>query len=854
MARRIMFWLRTFFLALVAVLLVAALLGWLYWQQLREQFGIEHMELVGVELDLDQLLIADLQVRMNRPGLALQLQARELRLAWGRSRELGWHIEALQLRQLEVLQHPSQQPSADEASGLHSLDPEHLLPTLLPQHMAIHSIMLDLPCQQTRCRLQGALRFDRAPHPQLQVSLDHAEHRLDLHAWSGASQLPTVEARLEIDGEPAATLRSTWLSGAAGNTWSGTLALPARGETAWLWEWLEEWLGSLPPLDQAPGSLALTADWLLQLTPGTLDLQRLLNASGHIDLQADLPAPWPIPGVGPARGKAVVQLLGASGSWQARQLEAQVQLDTLDPQLLKDLPRGVDPGSLHLQVSAEEQTFADNTLRLRLHLSSSGPLRVAGQTQLHAQIEPQAWEVRLEDAKLQLRAADLRHGDVQAQGVQAQLAASGVFNQLGLQLQLQPDSQLRADRLTWLDAQQPVTAHQLQLQLDGLQWTSDLDARQTRLAPFDLRLGGLEHSALRSQGWHWHGSLQHDKLLVLEGALSNDAGLTMHTRVRESTTGFLLDGELADLNFAEGNPLERTLADWPQALELNSGSLRFAANASVAAKGTLKSGANMSLRGVAGIFDRSELQGLDAQLQLDLRNEQLQIGLAHLRIAQLNPGVPLQAVELRGDYAAAVGAPASGRINWQLAQAQLFGGRIWLAPGALDLAASNPARALHVEGISLEQLLHAYPAEGLEGSGNIDGELPLRLTPEGFSIIGGRLAARTPGGRLHFSSPKLNAFGASNPAMGLVVQALSNFHYSRLESGVAYSEQGTLQLALRLEGENPQIENGRPIHFNINIEEDIPALLTSLQLSGKVSERIQQRVQERMREAESATP
>ena len=61
-------------------------------------------------------------------------------------------------------------------------------------------------------------------------------------------------------------------------------------------------------------------------------------------------------------------------------------------------------------------------------------------------------------------------------------------------------------------------------------------------------------------------------------------------------------------------------------------------------------------------------------------------------------------------------------------------------------------------------------------------------------------------------------------------------------------------MALRLEGENPQIENGRPIHFNINIEEDIPALLTSLQLSGKVSERIQQRVQERMREAESATP
>ena len=53
---------------------------------------------------------------------------------------------------------------------------------------------------------------------------------------------------------------------------------------------------------------------------------------------------------------------------------------------------------------------------------------------------------------------------------------------------------------------------------------------------------------------------------------------------------------------------------------------------------------------------------------------------------------------------------------------------------------------------------------------------------------------------------------------------------------------------MRLHGQNPTIEKGRPIHFNINLEEDIPALLASLQLTDKVSGIIQQRIQQWMRQ------
>ena len=58
-----------------------------------------------------------------------------------------------------------------------------------------------------------------------------------------------------------------------------------------------------------------------------------------------------------------------------------------------------------------------------------------------------------------------------------------------------------------------------------------------------------------------------------------------------------------------------------------------------------------------------------------------------------------------------------------------------------------------------------------------------------------------------------------------------------------------MALGLRLEGENPDLRGGQPVVLNINLEEDIPALLTSLQLSGRVNEAVTERVRERVQQS-----
>ncbi|HSH13615.1 MAG TPA: YdbH domain-containing protein, partial [Desulfurivibrionaceae bacterium] len=128
---------------------------------------------------------------------------------------------------------------------------------------------------------------------------------------------------------------------------------------------------------------------------------------------------------------------------------------------------------------------------------------------------------------------------------------------------------------------------------------------------------------------------------------------------------------------------------------------------------------------------------------------------------------------------------------------------------------------------------------------------PLVVGRDGVQVAGGSIRAVAPGGTLELPAERLQVLARNNETMDLVVRALQNFNYSVLNSTIDYDQNGTLNLGLRLEGSNPQVRNGHPIVVNINLQEDIPALLTSLQLSGRVNEAVTERVRKLMEKREA---
>lgn len=253
------------------------------------------------------------------------------------------------------------------------------------------------------------------------------------------------------------------------------------------------------------------------------------------------------------------------------------------------------------------------------------------------------------------------------------------------------------------------------------------------------------------------------------------------------------------------------------------------------------------LNGLAGSYRTAFFNGLDLSLPFNLADGRLEVQPIAIRGEEFNPGLKIGPFKAKAAYQASAAAPGKGRLTIIDPEARLLGGLVTTTPLRLDLA--QPGNRLHfdlhLEDLDLAKLLAAYPIQGLNGSGTIDGVLPLAVSAMGISIRDGGLAARAPGGVLNYRSEASRALALRNPGLKVMLDALADFRYNVLAGVADYQEDGTLRLALRLEGFNPALEQGRPIHFNLKIEENIPALLAGIQLSNRISDLIRRRIQER---------
>ncbi len=309
------------------------------------------------------------------------------------------------------------------------------------------------------------------------------------------------------------------------------------------------------------------------------------------------------------------------------------------------------------------------------------------------------------------------------------------------------------------------------------------------------------------------------------------------------------------LKLPEDRALLSLIPGWPPLLTLERGVIGADLELSYSGEEGLSVSGTLSLSEGAGIYATAFFRGLELQIPFTIapagRRADAPLKLAatiKLEVAEFNPGVALSRVGIEARYLAPLGDPGRGELTIDRLETLLLGGEIRAAePASFSLAERSGRLNLQVSGLDLARLLEAHPVEGLRGSGLVDGLLPLRWGPEGLGMSAGQLAARSPGGRLRYESGAAAAMAQRNPALKLALDALGDLHYNALSAELAYREGGDLHLALRLEGNNPAFERGRPILLELNLEENIPALLASLQLSNRISDTIRQRIEEQYR-------
>jgi hypothetical protein len=384
-------------------------------------------------------------------------------------------------------------------------------------------------------------------------------------------------------------------------------------------------------------------------------------------------------------------------------------------------------------------------------------------------------------------------------------------------------------------------------------WNADLTLTLSRLAPSMTAL------ALPPSDWHLHVVTDPSMITVeAEGAtpdklLSMTGSGTHHWSEKKGSARL----RLGPVRFEPPQVLLSTLATpWPYPFDILRGEVssdievswtgdpRQADELPAIQRGTV----TVFLSELDGRYHAYEIRGLSINGTVQINSMESLSMTEPARVTVASVKGPIEVTRLSCE--AQVGTVEwkdPSTIAWvdlRRLRASLFGGQVVSEGLRYDPAQPVHRLTLQLQDFEVQKLLNLEQQKGLEGTGVLDGTLPMVISGKAVMVEDGRVEARPPGGVIRYRPPPATGqvVGSTSSQMEMVLQALSDFHYNVLTMSVQYQEDGNLLLNTRLEGRNPGWQNGRPVHFNLNVEENIPALLKTLDTVTRVEDALTERL------------
>lgn len=208
-------------------------------------------------------------------------------------------------------------------------------------------------------------------------------------------------------------------------------------------------------------------------------------------------------------------------------------------------------------------------------------------------------------------------------------------------------------------------------------------------------------------------------------------------------------------------------------------------------------------------------------------------------IETVDAGLPINNLQWQYAFNTSVPELMVSELN-----SDFFGGKVEIADFTYDPSLSEQELTVVLSRLDLESIvgLAGYPEIFVDGL--ISGYIPLILREGKILVEEGLVGALQPGGNIRYT-PEIAATDVINSTVQLVNDALSNYQYETLDTRVFYDESGDLRMEVELRGINPDMNGGQPINLNVNLTDNIPSLLRSLQAGQEIQDRLEQRLQNR---------
>lgn len=832
---------------LLIVLLLSTLVavyGWSRWQNLKHELGLA-VNWQGLGVGLSGLTFKQLNLTQTaKDGSLITVNSQDITLSWS---TISVKDMAMQWQQGDFAVKDIHQ--ADETV----FNLNNLLDTIswAPNTIHIEHITVMLPCATGQCNLTGTITVLQEQQPDLPLSLqaelvnDKDQLTLDANLYKQDQELK-LQSTTAFNQQPLLSI-NTQIDSQQLKDWQGKLDLHKIDDTQALFNWLHDWLPAQQAITEIPKAMEGNIQWKLHFPNGISDFRA---DNGFLDLDINMPNPWPIIKLGHLEGIMQTKVTLTNYRPRIEKLDTELKLTDIDQNLLAQLPKDLQPATIQLKLQPLAITDQQADRALTIQLNTEGALNSQFTTNVF--INSTAGEIQFSDGLLQANTKKITVADYQLQNARLSLPFTAKINPKQATITLDKSALITLQQIT----SKEFGAKNLQLSSTNLittvNYENSKDVNFSVAAPIKVTTSSLTQALLKPVSWQLTGNITADKMQTsFAGKVNNGAELAADiTLDTDYTKQLAITAKTPDLFFRTSNIFAKTFKEWPELLEIATGKININGSVTIPLdNNSIKINAIAKFSGLSGIYDRSEFRDLSGTATITLQNNRLKIASSDLALTEANPGFIMGPAQFNGDYTASLNNISAGIISWSKLKLGVFTGEVWLKPGQLNLAKLPQQLSLQLTNIQLTDILKAYPSEGLDGEGILDGSLPVIISKHGIDIKDGKIGARKTG-FIKFDSPSIKAMGQNNSNMKLVTDALENFQYTLLNSQVSY-DQGTAILGLQINGRNPNVKNGQPINLNITLQEDIPALMTTLQLSDRVSETIRNRVQKRLQQRPS---
>jgi len=250
--------------------------------------------------------------------------------------------------------------------------------------------------------------------------------------------------------------------------------------------------------------------------------------------------------------------------------------------------------------------------------------------------------------------------------------------------------------------------------------------------------------------------------------------------------------------------------------------------------------ASFNLRNGAGNYGKTLFKGLIIQQDLQLYPNIKTRSNGYISASEIFNGITLRNFSLHNQVLEK-GDSKSPKLLIESIQTELFGGIV--SGSQITIDPKDPAinSTINLNKIDLQKIVTLSKVKGLSVTGILDGTIQLNVKNNVITIPNGEIHSRPPGGTINYSPPGGSAHYSTLPAYAL--KALEEFNYSILAATPTYHEDGTLIIAIHTEGHSPPLNTKRPVHLNLNTEQNILSLLESLRYSNKLTDKLEQQLQ-----------